>query len=140
MVSTSKSEVVGPRRVRGAVYFGSALLGGFAGATAIFIAVLADLDWECRHRNLGCHDGQGGIVLVELIPIMSIVGSALGLLWTWVTAHLPSDSMFAMFASVAVYDGKNKALNWFSGILVAVGLWCVGCYALFGALIYLDQF
>jgi hypothetical protein len=41
-------------------YFASIILGGFAGAMAIIMAVIAELDWECKYWNRGYYDGRGG--------------------------------------------------------------------------------
>lgn len=116
-------------------YLVSIILGGFAGAVAIIVALIADLDWECKRWNRGCNDGQGGIVLVVLVPVMFVAGSLLGCLWTWLRSKLPSSSMLAQN-----YTGSSKLQHRITRSALPIMLWSLICFGLFCLFIFLDQF
>jgi hypothetical protein len=118
-------------------YLSAALRGALGGAIAIVIALIADLNWECAYRNRGCHDGQGGIVLVVLVPWMFVVGGFLGWFWAWVCSFLSTDSIFA---SIYLYNGQRNLLNRVVSAALSIGLWCLITTGLFLLLLYLDQF
>jgi hypothetical protein len=117
-------------------YFASSVVGGAAGAVSIIIAVIADLWWECKYQNRGCYDGQGGIVLVVLVPAMFVAGCFLGAVWTWLTSLLPSKSIFT---SIYNYDGDRPGQNYTLAAGVSIGLWCAICFGLFRWMIYVDH-
>jgi hypothetical protein len=116
-------------------YLGSFILGGLAGAVAISVALFSDLDWECRHWHRGCYDGQGGIVLVVLVPVMFLVGGLLGCFWRWFRGRLPEPS-FWVNNNNGSREFPNAIIRW----LVPVALWCLISFALFRLLIFLDRF
>ena len=113
---------------------GSILLGGFAGAVAIIVAVIAELDWECRRWNRNCYDGQGGLVLVVYAPVMFVAGGFLGSLWTWLRSKLPEHSMLA-----ENFTGQRNTIQRISPWAALIGLWCLACFGLFRFLIFLDR-
>src|SRR5580704_8159235 len=76
-----ETEIAEARQMRR--YLAAAILGGVAGVASIIVAVIAELRWECWHSGQGCYDGQGGIVLIVLVPIMFVVGGIAGAFWTW---------------------------------------------------------
>jgi hypothetical protein len=116
-------------------YLGSFILGGLAGAVAISVAVFNDLGWECTHRNRGCNDGQGGIVLVVLVPVMFVVGGLLGCFWRWFRSRLPESSSWVQNNS-----GARAFPNLVIRLTLPVLLWCLICFGLFRLLIFLNQF
>jgi hypothetical protein len=116
-------------------YLVSMTLGGLGGAVGIIVAVIADLDWECRYRNSGCNDGQGGIALVVLVPAMFVVGTLLGSLWPWLKAKIPPSSILAQN-----YTGTRKLQNQIIGWTLPFGLWCLVCFGLLLLLIFLSRF
>ena len=116
-------------------YLVSITLGGLAGAVGIIVAVIADLDWECRYRNSACNDGQGGIVLVVLVPVMFVVGSVLGSSWPWLKAKIPPSSILAQN-----YTGTRKVQSRIIGWVLPLGLWSLVSFGLFLLLIFLDRF
>jgi hypothetical protein len=116
-------------------YLVSMTLGGLGGAVGIIVAVIADLDWECRYRNSGCNDGQGGIVLVVLVPAMFVVGTLFGSLWPWLKAKIPPSSILAQN-----YTGTRKVQSQIIGWTLPLGLWCLVCFGLFLLLIFLSRF
>jgi hypothetical protein len=111
------------------------VFGGLAGAAGIFVAVIAELDWECRYRNRGCHDGQGGIVLVVLVPFMFIVGCLLGPLWSYLRGRLHPSSIFSQN-----YSGTQKVQNQILDWVMPFAAWLLVCFGLFLPLIFLNQF
>jgi hypothetical protein len=135
--NASGAEEIKRGTVPGTGYLAASLLGGIAGSISVIIAQIADLKWECAYRARGCFDGQGGIVLVVLVPVMFVVGCLVGLLWTWLTSRTPSNSVYA---SVFAYNGPQKRKNRLIATALSVGLWCLICSGLFGLMIYLDQF
>ena len=126
---TTTSEI-GPAR-----YFVYVILGGIGGAVGIIVALIAELDWECWHKNIGCNDGQGGIVLIFLVPVMFVVGSLLGSLWPWLKAKIPPSSILSLN-----YIGAQKVQSRIVGWTLPLGLWVIFCFGLFLLLIFLDQF
>lgn len=115
-------------------YLASIILGGFAGAAAIIAAVIANLKWDCWRWNRGCYDGQGGIVLVVLVPAMFVIGSLLGCFWTWLTTKFPTSSILAHnYAGAVNLQGRIIRAT------LPIGLWSLICFGLFLLLIYLDR-
>jgi hypothetical protein len=103
----------------------SIVLGGIAGAVGIVVAVIAELDWECRYRNRGCNDGQGGIVLVVLVPMMFLVGTLLGSVWAWLRIRLPPSSILSQS-----YTGTQKVQSQIMAWLSPLLLWSISCFGL----------
>ena len=102
---------------------------------SIIVAVFAELDWECRRWQSGnCYDGQGGIVLVVLVPVMFVAGGFLGSLWTWLRSKLPERSMWA-----ENFTGQRNTIQRISPWAALIGLWCLACFGLFRLLIFLDR-
>jgi hypothetical protein len=118
------------------LYFASCLFGGIAGAISIIVAVVADAWWECKYWNRNCYDGQGGIILVVLVPVMFMTGLLAAFIWTWITSQIPSKSVFA---SVYNYDGARRGLNIALAAVASTGLWCAICFGLFRLIIYLNS-
>ena len=108
--------------------FVAACAGGIAGVVTIIVATLRALDWECTHMGSGCNDGQGQIVLVELVPAMFIGGALVAWVWTALTAAIPSESVFS---SVFVYDGPRPVINFFFAVALVVSFWLAVGYAAF---------
>jgi hypothetical protein len=113
-------------------YFASIILGGLAGAASIIAAVIADLKWECWRWNRGCYDGQGGVVLVVLVPAMFVIGSLLGCLWTWLKTKLPPSSILAQN-----YAGAGNLQERIIRATLPIGLRLLICLGLFLLLIFL---
>ena len=114
-------------------YLVSVLCGGIAGTFAIIFAVFADLDWKCKHWNKGCYDGQGGIVLVVLVPIMFAIGGLPGSLWTFLRSKLSSRSVLAI-----EYPGPMELQSRILRLAVPAALWCLIGFLLFKSLVYLE--
>ncbi len=106
--NTSGAEEIKRGTVPVTGYLAASLLGGTSGSISVIIALILDLKWECVYRARGCYDGQGGIVLVVLVPLMFVVGCLVGLFWTWVTSRVPSNSLYA---SVFAYNGPQRQKN-----------------------------
>ena len=112
----------------------SIVMGGIGGAAAIVVAVIAELDWDCWYRGFGCHDGQGGIVLMVLVPRMFVVGAVLGACWARVTSQLPPSSLLS-----ANYGGTQKIKSQILGWLTPVGMCSSGCLVVFLLLVLLGR-
>ena len=117
-------------------YFSSAVGSGGAGVGSVVVAVFAGLVWDCKFRNLGCNDGQGGVILVFLAPVMFIVGCGLGCVATWVRLKLPDESILS---SVYVYSGPQERLNRNVDRVLRFGFWSLVCLGLFVAWIYVNE-
>jgi hypothetical protein len=116
-------------------YLAPVILGGLSGAVSIIVAVIGSLNWECRHWDRGCYDGQGGIVLVELVPLMFIIGGLLGASWAWLRPKLPSAEVLTR-KHIGPWN-----LQWLVvRLALPIGFWCLMCISLFWLLIYIDQF
>jgi hypothetical protein len=115
-------------------YLVSIALGALAGAVGIIVAVIAELKWACWYGNINCNDGQGGIILVVLVPAMCVAGGLAGGLWPWLKAKTSSSSMLGQ---INVRPGivKSRIFGW----VFPLAVWFLFCVVLFLVLILLDR-
>ena len=115
-------------------YLLSVFIGAIGGPAASIVAVIGALEWNCRYRDIGCHDGQGGIVLVFIVPVMFVVGALLGACWATFTTRLAPASLLS-----SNYDGTQKIKSKILGLLTPLGILSSGCIGLFLLFVFMDR-
>jgi hypothetical protein len=104
------------------------LAGGLAGGfTAVFSLVLG-MAWFCYKQYAVCHDGQAGFALIFTIPMLSMFGSGLSLLWTRWTLQ---GARNRLWASIFCYSGQWPGLNFIGAIVIQLVYWAIFTYCIF---------
>ncbi|MDE3199988.1 MAG: hypothetical protein KGN79_03620 [Acidobacteriota bacterium] len=104
-----------------------AFIGGMAGAYVAVSSLALGEWWICKTQGRLCNDGQGGIALLFTLPALSFAGSAIALGWTWLTLKIPSR---CLGASILIYDGRLRLLNWLLGLALAFAFWAAVTFIL----------
>jgi hypothetical protein len=101
-------------------YFIAGLLGGVAGEFSGVASLFLSLWIGCLGQGSYCNTAQGDMGLIVTVPVGSLAGTLIALLWTWITLRIPEESAWT---SVCSYSGSRRIRNWACATVLPVIFW-----------------
>jgi len=101
-------------------YASAGLLGGIAGDVIAICSLFLGVKWICWRGQQDCPDAATGMFLIYTIPLFSLGGCLLSLIWTRVSFKFASDRLLA---SVFLYNGANRWGNWMTRVGLQITVW-----------------
>jgi len=104
--------------------FGLGEVGGLVGAIASIAALYsAEPQWCADMSAKGSYcDGQGGLILIFTLPVATVVGVIVAMLWSWSSLRISANSPWT---SVFSYRGENRAKNVGIAIAIQIAYWAI---------------
>jgi len=106
--------------IRKVPYVRLGLIGGICGECSAVCSLFFATEWSCIKGQQLCHDGQAGMVLILTVPLFSVLGSVIAMLWTWITLRVP---VKRIYASIFTYSGPRRNLNRGIGLAFVLCIW-----------------
>ena len=109
-------------------FFVSAFLNALFASVTVIAATLGSLWWRCYKHGQGCHDGQGGIVLIFLVPSALVLGAMGGFVFSWILLDRPPTQPLV---TARLYRGVHRIWNRVLIIGMPVLVWALIGFFLF---------
>ncbi len=121
----SKRALVGKHEARKIPHFVLGLIGGIAGECMAVFSLFLSTELSCIRGGQLCHDGQAGMELMLTVPLFSLLGSVVAILWTRLTLQFSSQKIYA---SIFTYAGPSRTLNLSVSLASVFAMWLISAF------------